>query len=80
MSCGCPWTRPTDWGSRFARAILGLIFLCLFAKFTLRCRSREDLVDNWAWIMISFLLTSSYLFPGTWCGSSLCWPCASGTG
>jgi alpha-1,6-mannosyltransferase len=58
-----PLDAADDWGSKCARAILSLIFLGLFAKFTLRCRSREDLVDNWAWIMVAFLATSSYLLP-----------------
>lgn len=51
------------WGSRCARAVLGLVFGCLFLLFVWGCRTRADLVDSWAWIMVSFLATSSYLLP-----------------
>lgn len=50
------------WASSCARGFLQILFLCLLFYFTMRCRSREDLLDNWTWILISFLLTTSYLF------------------
>ncbi len=46
-----------------SKALLLLVFLCLVFYFSKKIKQKEDLIDNWTWILIAFILTASYAFP-----------------